>query len=160
MVDLAPTVQEFCTPAPGGKETCLVTPYLAKLLWFPTIMGIILLVAGGWWTRYLITLNKKWKIKINFESDDTKEPQTCYLKHNQKIAIGGNNLTAIPCPGEDIRGELIRKGNKLYLKPTNSLSIIYRDRELKTEEQITSDRFSINCPFEGKDFDITIKLTR
>jgi hypothetical protein len=160
VVDIPPTVQEFCTPVPGGKETCLVTPYLAKLLWLPTLIGIILLGIGALGTGYLITLNKKWKLKITFESDDSKEPQTCYLKHQQKIAIGGNSLTAIPCPGEDIIAYLIRKGNKLYLKPTKTAPILYRDRELNKEELITRDRFTINCPFEGRDFVIAIKLTK
>ncbi len=160
VVDIAPTVQEFCTPAPGGKETCLVTPYLAKLLWLPTLIGIILLGIGALGTRYLITLNKKWKLKIIFESDEDKEQQVCYLKHQQKIPIGSNSLTAIYCPGEDIRGYLIRKGNKLYLKPTSTAAIIYQNRQVSKEEQITRDRFTINCPFGGKDFEITIKLTR
>jgi hypothetical protein len=80
VVDLAPTVQEFCTPTPGDNETCLVTPYLAKLLLFPTLIGIILLGIGGLWTKYLITLNKKWKLKISFESDEDREEQVCYIK--------------------------------------------------------------------------------
>lgn len=77
VVDLAPTVQEFCTPAPGGKETCLVTSYLFKMLWLPTVILFCLAIAGGWITKYLISLNKKWKIKITFESDNTREQQTC-----------------------------------------------------------------------------------
>ena len=160
VVDLAPTVQEFCTPAPGGKETCLVTPYIAKLLLFPILITFILLGIGGFWARYLISLNKKWKLKITFESDDTREQQTCYLKHKQKIAIGDNSLNAIYCPGEDIRGYLIRKGKKLYLKPTKSLPLVYRDRELVKEVEVTGDRFTINCPTNEKDFAIAIKLYR
>ncbi len=159
VVDIAPTVQEFCTPAPGGKQTCLVTPYVAKLLLFPTLLGIILLGIGGFWTRYLISLNKKWKLKISF-SDDTREQQTCYLKHKQKIVIGGDSLNAIFCPGEDIRGDLIRKGKKLYIKPTKNAPLIYRDREVNKEIEITGDRFTINCPFAGKDFEIGIKVFR
>lgn len=158
VVDLAPTVQEFCTPAPGGKETCLVTPYITKLLLFPTLIGIILLGIGGFWAKYLITLNKRWKLKIRFESDEDKA-QVCYLKHKQKIAIGDDSLKAIFCPGEDTRGYLIRKGNKLYLKPSKNAPLIYRDRELDRETEI-SDRFSINCPDKGKDFVIEIKVFR
>ena len=158
VTDIAPTVQEFCTPAPGGKETCLVTPYIGKLLLFPILIGIIVLGIGGFWAGYVISLNKRWKIKITFESDDDREPQTCYLKHKQKITIGNNSLNAIPCLGEDIRGYLIRKGKKLYLKPTKNLPLIYRDRELNKEIEIIGDRFTINCPFDGKDFDIAIKV--
>lgn len=158
VVDIVPTVQEFCTPAPGGKETCLVTPYVARLLLFPTLIGIILLGIGSFWLRYLISLNKKWKIKITFESDDTKEAQTCYLKHQQKIAIGNNSLNAIYCPGEDVRGYFIRKGNKLYLKPHKTTPLIYRDRQLNQEIEIKSDRFTFNCPFDGKDFEIGVRV--
>ena len=136
----------------------MVTPYIAKLLLFPSLIGIILLGIGGFWARYLISLNKKWKLKITFESDDTREQQTCYLKHKQKIAIGDNSLNAIPCPGEDVRASLIRKGNKLYLKPTKNAPLIYRDRELVKEVKIKSDRFTISCPFKGKNFDIAIKV--
>ena len=57
VADIVPTVQEFCTPAPGGKETCLVTPYVLKLLLFPTLIGFILLGVGGFGARYLISLN-------------------------------------------------------------------------------------------------------
>jgi hypothetical protein len=57
VVDIAPTVQEFCTPAPGGKETCLVTPYLWKLLWLPSVILACLIIAGGFWGKYLISLN-------------------------------------------------------------------------------------------------------
>jgi len=41
VVDIQPTVQEFCTPRPGGGEVCLVNEYLIKQLWLPG------LVAGG-----------------------------------------------------------------------------------------------------------------
>lgn len=160
VVDIFPTVQEFCTPAPGGKETCLITPYILKMLWLPTVILVCLIVVTGFWSKYLISINKKWKIKINFESDDTREPLTCYLKNKQKIAVGDDDLTAISCPGEDIRGYLVRKGNKLYLKPTNNVPLLYKDRELNREELIERDRFSFNCPFEGKDFEIRVKVVR
>ncbi|NBO66606.1 MAG: VWA domain-containing protein, partial [Acidobacteria bacterium] len=41
VVDINPTIQEFCTPAPGGQETCLVNSYLLKQLSVP---GLILLL--------------------------------------------------------------------------------------------------------------------
>ena len=160
VVDIPPTVQEFCTPAPGGKETCLVTPYVLKLLAFPTLITIILLGTVGFITRHFISLNKKWKIKIIFDSDDDYEPQTCYLKHKQKIVIGDNSLNGISCPGEDIRGSLVRKGYKIYLKPTKTVPVVYRDREVDKEIEITRDRFIINCPFDGKDFEISIKISK
>jgi hypothetical protein len=45
VVDIAPTVQEFCTPAPGNQETCLVTPYLIKKLWVPGLISILIFIA-------------------------------------------------------------------------------------------------------------------
>ncbi|WP_036486923.1 hypothetical protein [Myxosarcina sp. GI1] len=160
IVDIPPIAQEFCTPAPGGKETCLVTPYIVKMLWLPTLILAALLIAGGFYGKYLISLKKKWKLKVSFDSDDNIEPRTCYLKHGQKIAIGSNDLSAISCPGEDIRGYLYRKGNKLYLKPTKNAPILYRDRELNKEELIERDRFKLNCPERGKNFDISVKVVK
>lgn len=160
VVDVAPTVQEFCTPTPGGKETCLVTPYLAKLLCFPTLMGIILLGIGGLWTRYLITLNKNWKLKISFESDEDKEEQVCYLKNKQKIAIGDDNLNSIYCPGNEIRGYLQRKGNRLYLIPLKTQPVFYREQKVVNDLAIKRDSFQLNCPLGTKNFTLAIKLTK
>ena len=160
VVDLAPTVQEFCTPAPGGKETCLVTPYIVKLLLFPTLIGIILLGIGGFWAKYLISLNKRWKIKIAFESDEDKEAQVCYLKHQQKIALGDDSLNAIYCPGDEVRGYLQRKGNRLYLIPLKSQPIFYRQQEIKQTIPIKRNNFRLNCPFKEKNFDLAIKVTK
>jgi hypothetical protein len=160
VVDLPPTVQEFCTPTPGDNETCLVTPYLAKLLLFPTLIGIILLGIGGLWTRYLITLNKKWKLKISFESDEDKEEQVCYLKNKQKIALGNDNLNSIYCPGDEIRGYLQRKGNRLYLIPLKTQPIFYREQEVINNLAIKHNSFRLNCPLEAKNFTLTIKLTK
>ena len=159
IVDLPPTVQEFCTPAPGGKEICLVTPYVFKLLLFPTLIGIIVLGAIGFTTKHFISLNKKWKVKVTFESDEDLEQKFCYLKHQQKIAIGDSGSRGIFCPGEDIRGYLIRRGSKIYLKPTKNAPLIYRDTELNKEREVTRDRFTINCPFEGNDFEISIRVS-
>ncbi|MGB5714983.1 MAG: hypothetical protein WBM44_29195 [Waterburya sp.] len=160
VVDIAPTVQEFCTPAPGGKETCLVTPYIGKLLLFPTLIGIILLGISGFWLRYLISLNKRWKLKIRFESDEDKEEQVVYLKNKQKIPIGDDSLNAIFCPGDEVRGYLKRKGNRLYLIPLKSQPVFYREQEVKKEIAIERNSFRLNCPFKDKNFDLTIKLIK
>ncbi|HEY9771107.1 MAG TPA: hypothetical protein V6C71_21875 [Coleofasciculaceae cyanobacterium] len=160
VVDLAPTVQEFCTPTPGGKETCLVTPYLAKLLLFPTLITISLLVAGCFWGKYLISVNKRWRLKISFESDRDKEEQVCYLKNKQKIAIGDENLNSIYCPGNEIRGYLHRKGNRLHLIPLKSQPVFYREQEVKKDIAIERNSFRLNCPFEDKNFDLAIKLIK
>ena len=160
VVDIAPTVQEFCTPAPGGKETCLVTPYVGKLLLFPTLIGIILLGMGIFGARYLISLNKRWKIKVKFESDEDKEEQVCYLKHEQKIALGDDNLNAIYCPGDEVRGYLQRKGSRLYLIPLKSQPVFYREQEVTKVIAIERNSFRLNCPWENKNFDLSIKVTK
>ena len=160
VVDIVPTVQEFCTPAPGGKETCLVTPYIGKLLLFPIMLVIILLGIGGFWAKYLISLNKKWKLKIRFESDEDKEEQVCYLKHKQKIAIGDDSLNAIYCPGDEVRGYLQRKGNCLYFTPLKSQPVLYREQEIKKSILIERTSFRLNCPFKNKNFDLAIKVIK
>ena len=164
VVDIPPTVQEFCTPAPGGEETCLVTPYLVKLLLFPTLFLIIVLGLAGWGTKRFISLNKRWRVRVSFVSDDNLEAKSCYLKHKEKITIGDNSTKGIFCPGEDIRGYLIRRGNKIYLKPTNNGTLLYGDRLVEKEIEITRNIFSINCPVENKrrqqDFEIDLKVSR
>ncbi|MEM7595369.1 MAG: VWA domain-containing protein [Cyanobacteria bacterium P01_A01_bin.83] len=163
VVDIPPTVQEFCTPAPGGKETCLVTPYLLKLLLFPTLFLIIVLGLVGWGSKRVISLNKRWRVKVRYVSDDDLEAKSCYLKHKQKITIGDNSTKGIFCPGDDIRGYLIRRGNKIYLKPTNNGALLYGDRLVEKEVEITRNSIRINCPFEDKkrqDFEIELKVSR
>ena len=163
VVDIAPTVQEFCTPAPGGKETCLVTSYLLKMLWLPTSMLVVLLIISGVATKYLITLNTKWKLKISFPTDDLQEEQTCYLKNKQRIAIGDNSLNSIACPGEEIRGYLQRKGNRLYLIPTKNEPIFYREQEVLNPIKIERNSFRFNCPSlanNQQDFDINIRIIK
>ena len=64
VVDIAPTVQEFCTPAPGGQETCLINGYLLQQLWLPVLLsslGILTALAGGiWWFRHWRSLQQAW----------------------------------------------------------------------------------------------------
>lgn len=158
VVDVNPTVQEFCTPAPGGKETCLVTAYIFKMLWLPTTILIAFLVATGIGSKYLISLKKKWRVRVSYESDDTREQQTCYLKNGQQITIGEDSLNSIYCPGDEIRGYLKRKGNSLYIIPTRIAPLFYRDREITQPLKVTSNSLRLNCPYREKDFEITIKI--
>ena len=158
VVDVNPTVQEFCTPAPGGKETCLVTAYIFKMLWLPTTILIVFLVATGIGSKYLISLKKKWRVKVSYESDDIREQQTCYVKNGQQITIGEDSINGIYCPGDEIRGYLKRKGNSLYIIPTRIAPLFYRDREITQPLKVTSNYLSLNCPYLKKDFEITIKI--
>ncbi|WP_235334517.1 VWA domain-containing protein [Aphanizomenon flos-aquae] len=62
VIDLNPTIQEFCTPAPGGQETCLVNPYLLKQLWFSSLILLLLIAAGIWSLCKFARLQKKMEI--------------------------------------------------------------------------------------------------
>jgi hypothetical protein len=159
VVDIPATVQEFCTPAPGGKETCLVTPYLVKQLWFPLVLLTLIILGGAFWVKYLISINKKWKLKITFESDDNLEQQICYLKNKEKISIGDDSLNSINCPGLEVRAYLKREGNRVYLQPTNIEPIFYQSMEVNKREEIKNSSFRMNCPDKNnKDFEIFIQI--
>ncbi len=159
VVDLQATVQEFCTPAPGGKETCLVTPYLLKQLWLPLVLLTLIILGGAFWVKYLIRIDKKWKLKITFESDFSREEQICYLKNREKISIGDDSMNSINCPGSEVRAYLKREGNKLYLQPTNIESIFYKSVEVSRQQEIKTSSFRVNCPDkENKDFEILIQI--
>ena len=160
VVDVDPTVQEFCTPSPGGKETCLVNAYLLKMLWQPASISIAFLLTLFLVVGYFFKLNKRWRLKVTFNSDDTQEQQTCYLKNKQRIAIGVSSLNSIYCPDEQIRGYIIRKGNGLWLKPTRIDFLYLRDRLIEKEEKIESNSFRLNCPQNEKDFEINIKVIK
>ena len=160
VVDVKPTVQEFCTPAPGGKETCLVTAYLLKMLWLPTAILVAFLVATGIGSKYFISLNKKWRVKVSYESDDTREQQTCSLKNRQQIIIGEDSINSIYCPGDDVRGYLKRKGNSLYIIPTRIAPLLYRDREIAKPLKVSNNYLRLNCPDGEKNFEVVVKIIR
>ena len=160
VVDLNPQVQEFCTPIPGGKETCLVNSYLLKMLWLPTAIFFSIIVGSSISIKYLISLNKKWKLKISFTSDDTREQQIFYLKNQQKILIGEDNIKSIFCPDNQMRGYLIRKGNSLYLNATETVPIYLSNRKITKRQKITTDYLTLNCPVAGKNFEIVIKIIK
>lgn len=163
IVDISPTVQEFCTPAPGGQEICSINSYLLKQLWFPTLIIALGFLAGVIGINYLKSLIKPWKLTIKFSTDDDREQQKCTLKNNQKIAIGDGGINCIYCPGENIRGYLERQGNQLYLKPTKQAPIYYRGHEITQKIKIEHQRLTINCPDESKantDFDLVIQILK
>ncbi|MCL1466795.1 VWA domain-containing protein [Argonema galeatum] len=164
VVDIDPTVQELCTPAPGGRETCLVTPYLIKQLWLPASISVIvfiaLVVAGIKYYR----LQKKWQLIVDFTATAKEEDQICYLGHKKRIAIGEYDSTcddSIDTPGPEVRAYLERKGDKLYLVPTGDAPIYYNGREITVQTLITGYRIRLNCPDSRKrDYEIVIKLIK
>ncbi|MEH2422369.1 MAG: VWA domain-containing protein [Nostoc sp.] len=164
VVDVAPTVQEFCTPAPGNQETCLVTPYLIKKLWIPGLISILILVGLFLGGLKLYRLQKKWELIVDFEATAKPEDQKCSLPNNKRIAIGEYDSTcvdSIDCPGIEVRAYLERKGEKLYLVPTNLTPIYYNDQEITSRTLIDKSKFRLNCPdFRNRDYEIIIQLKK
>ncbi|PSF39379.1 hypothetical protein C7H19_00915 [Aphanothece hegewaldii CCALA 016] len=161
VVDLPPSIQEFCTPTPGGKQTCLVPSYLFNQLWLP-VLGLILFTGASLFgLNYFRLLQKKWTIKVKSPKDD--ELKTLYLKNNQKITIGElEGLNTIYSPGDEIRGYIKRKGNSLYLEPAkNAEPIFYKGRELQKTEKIITNRIRLNCPDNrARDFETEINIIK
>jgi hypothetical protein len=156
VVDIAPTVQEFCTPAPGGQETCLINSYLFQQLWLPILLGslgILTALAGGiWWFRRWRSLQQAWKLTI--DGDDNSEAQICYLRHQQKLGIGSD----IECRGHDIRGYLRREGNKLFLEPSGELPIHYQNSEVTACQLLTGRCIRLNYPHQSRDLELIITI--
>ncbi|WP_107669106.1 VWA domain-containing protein [Cyanothece sp. BG0011] len=161
VIDIPPTVQEFCTPTPGGKQTCLVNSYLIKQLWLPSLVMLIFILGSAVGLKYFLSLQKPWNLEVRFPDDEDREKQKCILKNKQKITIGDQGLKSIYCPGEEIRGYLERQGNQLYLKPTKEAPIYYRGKEIIKKTKLNSQTIKLNCPNTFKnnqDFDIVISL--
>lgn len=163
VVDINPTVQEFCTPAPGGEETCLVNPYLMKQLWLPGLILFLILVSGIFGAIKIWRLQKKWELIVDFEVTADPEDQKCRLPNNKRIAIGefdSSCVDSIDCPGEEVRAYLVRKGEKLYLEPTNLADIYYNGRKIDSRIVVSNSRFRVNCPDGNRDYEIVIKINK
>lgn len=158
VIDLPATVQEFCTPSPGGKETCFVNAYLQNQLWLPTtILSVIILslLGGGIFAiKYYLSLQQTWKLEIEYPNDEDK--LNAYLKNKSSLSIGGD----IECLGGEIRGYLKREGNKLFIEPTKILPIIYKGKELRQKQLIEGNIIRLNCPNNDRDFEIKIILSK
>jgi hypothetical protein len=156
VVDIAPTVQEFCTPAPGGQETCLINGYLFQQLWLPVLLssvGILTTLAAAIWSfRHWRSLQQAWKLTITDESDS--EAQICYLRNQQKLGIGSD----IECRGHDVRGYLRREGNKLFLEPGGELSISYQNSQVTQRQILTGRCIRLNYPYQSRELELTITI--
>ncbi len=157
VVDIAPTVQEFCTLAPGGQETCLINGYLVQQLWLPILLssvGILTALTGGiLWFRYWWSLQQAWTLTIADESNS--EPQICYLRNRQRLGIGSD----IECQGHDIRGYLRREGNKLWLEPSGELPIHYQNSEVTQHQLLTGRCIRLSYPHQSRDLELTITIS-
>jgi hypothetical protein len=161
VVDVTPTVQEFCTPAPGNQETCLVNFYLRRQLGIPSLILLLILTSLLAASFKLHRIRKKWQLYINVEGH---EEQICRLNNNQRIAIGepeDNCTDVIDCPGTEVRAYLERKGEKLYLVPNKLETIIYNGREITTRTLISKSKFRLNCPdHRQRDYEINLQVNK
>ncbi len=158
VVDIAPTVQEFCTPAPGGQETCLINGYLVQQLWLPGLVlsiGFLGFTGGGLWLlKYWHSLQKAWELTISDEQDS--EPRIHYLRNHQKLGIGSD----IDCRDGETRGYLRREGNRLFLEPIKGegMEIYYQNREVTERQALAGKHIRLNCPHQSRDFELTINI--
>ncbi len=165
VVDIAPTVQEFCTPAPSGQVLCKVNPYLFGQLWPPAAILATGVAAIGFLLWQWIKLQKKWRLIVTFEENgDEKECRP--LSFNQQIAIGEADsrcIDAIDSPGSEVRAYLARQGNQLYLVPNKSASVPveWSGKEITKRTRLTGTIIKLNCPDEKhRDFYIDIKIKK
>jgi len=163
VVDIAPTVQEFCTIAPGNKELCKVNPYLFGQLWLPASVLSIVLALIPFLLLYLIKLRKKWRIIVTSElNEDEKECRP--LLSGKSFAIGEADskcIDEIACPGSEVRAYLERCGNQLYLVPTKLAPIQWNGKEINKRTRLTGNSIKLNCPDErSSDFYIEIKIKK
>ncbi len=165
VVDIAPTVQEFCTPVPGGQDTCLINPYLIRQLWLTGLISLLVLLTIIWLALKLHHLQKKWYLIVSFEAQTNPEDQKCSLPNNKRIAIGEYDSTchdSIDCPGVEVKAYLERTGEKLYLVPNKNLApIYYNGKEITSRTLINKSSFRLNVP-EGdkRDYEIIIKVKK
>lgn len=161
IVDIAPTVQEFCTPAPGNKETCLVNPYLKQQLGFPSLILLFIFISLFSAAWKLHRLRHKWELDIYIED---QEEQICTLKNKQRIAVGTDEQNCtdfIECPTSEVRAYLERQGEKLYLIPTKEAPIHYNGRDIISRTLITHSQIRLNFPDikQGK-YEINIQIKK
>jgi hypothetical protein len=155
-VDIAPTVQEICTYAPGGPTNCLVTPYLVNQLWLPalifgvgSIAVLIGLILSG---LHIYASRKEWKISIN---NDLKNVR---MKNRY-------NLGEYPfdCGDSEIRGCLVRRGKELWLEPIKSdrFQIFFNGKKIIKREKILKDYFSLTLNRENTTSnEFVVKITK
>ncbi|BAZ05708.1 vWA domain-containing protein [Calothrix sp. NIES-3974] len=166
VVDIAPTVQEFCTPAPGRTNTCLVTTYVIRQLWLPGLVSIGVLLLTLFGVFKALKLQRKWELVVDFEVTEKPEDQKCRLPHNKRIAIGATEhnsqcIDSIDCPGSEVRGYLERQGENLFLIPTHTAPIYLNGKEISAKTLISSLRFRMNCPdTKNRDYEIVIKIKK
>lgn len=168
VVDIPPVVQEFCTPIPGGKQTCLVNAYLISQLWMPVggafLLLLTALISGLLWKRQHHERNSPWRLTIEADAPIDQETETVRLPNGGEIAIGGfdmNSYQSFRTPGDKIRAYLKREGKHLYLMPTHEAPIFWNGNSLERKVEIRGQNIELNCPDgNNRDFYLKINLKR
>ncbi|MDE5093734.1 MAG: VWA domain-containing protein, partial [Trichodesmium sp. St11_bin5] len=92
------------------------------------------------------------------------EYQICRLPNNKKIAIGEYDefcVDSIDTPGPEIRGFLIRKGNRLYLEQIGDAEIYLNGKKVLSRTLISSSQVRLNCRYgRNRDYEIIIKIKK
>lgn len=163
VVDIEPTVQEFCTIAPNNREFCKVNSYLLGQLWLPLLITVLGIASISFIANYLIELRKKWRVTVVADLEDY-EKDCRPLLPGKALAIGqgdANCLDEIDCPGSEIRAYLQRKGNQLYLVPTQLAPIEWKGKEISKITRLSGNAFQLNCPNDKQgDFYLNIKVKK
>ncbi len=92
-------------------------------------------------------MQKKRGLILDFKVNSDPEDQKCRLPNNNRIAISefdSNCVDSIECPGQEIKAYLVRKGEKLYLEPTNLVDIYYNRRKIDFGIVVSSSLFRLN----------------
>lgn len=148
VVDIPATVQEFCTPAPGGKETCLVNSYLISQLWLSALvigLGIVgtLGLLGSWYRRQQ-KLKKPWILRYTGSNGVENQLK---LPNKQRISIGSFDSTchsSIEMPDSSTVGYLERVNNHLYLHPIFNTEMKLNGNILTKKVEISSPSIDLN----------------
>ena len=156
VADIQPTVQEFCTPTPGGKESCLVTPYLIHELALPLVLLILLGLTGivslVWGWKRQRSLQNKWSVTETVEGE---ERLLFYLANHKRKNI------------ESQRGQIIayleRKGNQVFLEKSNDVEELDVNGGNVTDTKpikITSDHIRLTYREKGRNSEVIIKIEK
>ncbi len=163
VVDIEPTVQEFCTIAPNSQEVCKVNSYLLSQLWLPSLLTAFGLVSLILLVNYLVSLRKKWRVSVSTDLEEY-EKECRPLLPGKSLAIGqadSNCIDEIDCPGSEVRGYLERQGNQLYLVPTQLAPIQWNGKEVNKRTRLTGSSIKLNCPdSKDRDFYLNIKVKK
>jgi len=163
IVDINPRVQEICTPVPGGQETCLVNPYLLKQLWLPSLVILLIVLAGIWSLVKFIRLQKKWEITFKIVANGEDE-EKIYIPNNRKIAVGQNDHSCkyyIDCPGGELQAYLERRGESLYLIPNKDAKIEVNGKLIRSRILISNLKFTLSFPDKyQREQEIFIKIKK